>query len=254
MNRQKFIICALFLTAFCGLAWIVNSGFKEKAQKAKRTVKVYCAAGMRAPLTELSNLFEELHNVKVVLSFGGSGDLLSKLELLDGDIFIPADELYLQKAQDKGMLITQHRLAKLTPSLISRSDNPKNIGLSNLKELDISVALADQTAAIGVTSAMILTDMNILQEIKRGSYTTVPTVVSVANQVKVGAVDAGIVWSALEGQFPELKFTPIHAPARSQNYAAYGLLKKGAKNTAANEFIQFLKTPVAKKVLSKHGL
>jgi molybdate transport system substrate-binding protein len=61
----------------------------------------HCAAGLRKPMSEIARHYEEEFGVKVHLQFGGSGALASQLELAGGDLYLPADQSYIDSAREK---------------------------------------------------------------------------------------------------------------------------------------------------------
>jgi ABC-type molybdate transport system substrate-binding protein len=67
-----------------------------------------------------------------------------------------------------------------------------------------------------------------------------PTVNEVANDVKIGSVDAGIVWDATAPQYPELD--PIHVPRfdAAPETISIGVLRESAQPSAALRFARYL--------------
>ena len=67
-----------------------------------------------------------------------------------------------------------------------------------------------------------------------------PTVNEVANDVKIGAVDAGIVWDATADQYPELDPVPIKDAHRFGVSITIGVLTSTRQPTAALRFARYL--------------
>ena len=85
------ISITLFLS-ICGIA------YKSKTQKEAELV-LFCAAGMKVPITEIANRFQEETGIPVRLHFAGSGTLLSNLRIAPGDLYLAADASYIKEAE-----------------------------------------------------------------------------------------------------------------------------------------------------------
>ena len=124
------------------------------------------------------------------------------------------------------------------PLLAVQKGNPKKItGVKDLLRDDIRVALANpDQAAIGREIRLLLQKEGIWEEIERQVTETgvfKPTVSEVANDIKLGSVDVGIVWDATCKQYPALEpiSVPELAPGLGQN--TIGVLKRSKDPTAA---------------------
>ena len=94
----------------------------------------------------------------------------------------------------------------MRPVIITAAGNPKKIGvLNDLLRSDVRVALANpDQAAIGRTLRTLLQKTGQWSEFEKHAAVLKPTVNDLANDVKVGSVDAAIVWDATARQYPSL--------------------------------------------------
>ncbi len=176
-----------------------------------RVLRVYCAAGLRFPLEEVARKYEEEFGVVIEPQYGGSNTLLNQLEIdkfTHVDLYLAADEFYTTAAREKGLAAEVFSLASMRPVLAVRQDSGLQIeSFANIIEGDLSIAVAhpDQ-ASIGQTSYERLSerpfgdtnmwealDQHITQQ-RRGVYK--PTVNDVASDIRLGSVDAGIIWDS----------------------------------------------------------
>ena len=67
-----------------------------------------------------------------------------------------------------------------------------------------------------------------------------PTVNDVANDVKIGSVDAGIVWDATARQFPELELVTVPLFNTATETISIGVLKRSQQPEAALRFARYL--------------
>src|SRR5262249_22330590 len=67
---------------------------------------VYCAEAMRLPMDAIAKEYEkEPFGQKVELRFGASQSILATIQLKkDGDLFLPADDSYIDLAKDMGLV------------------------------------------------------------------------------------------------------------------------------------------------------
>ena len=87
---------------------------------------MYCAMGIKAPVEAIAAAFEEEHGVLVELQFEGSGTLLGKIEAgALGDLYLAADQSYIEMAREKGLATEKFHVGQLTGVLGVAKGNPK---------------------------------------------------------------------------------------------------------------------------------
>ena len=179
------------------------------------TLHVLCAANMRRPVEEAAAEYEREYGVTVELDFDGSGSLLGKLEAearsekaeKRGDLYIAADESYVVEAREKGLIVEDIALARMRPVIAVARGNPRGVrGVESLLTSDVRVAICnpDQTAVGRVVRRVIENDGR-WKRLTEHAAVTKPKVTDVANDIKLGTVDAGIVWDATVAMYPELE-------------------------------------------------
>src|SRR5262249_43345524 len=138
-----------FLGSAAALAGLVGVLLWSPRTLDKGPVVVYCAAAERGPVEAAAKEYEKEYGVPIHLTYGGSETLLSKVALdKRGDLYIPADDSYLEKGRAKGLLDEDIPLARMTAVIAVRKGNPKKIAkLSDLLRKDVRLALANPDAA-----------------------------------------------------------------------------------------------------------
>jgi len=204
---------------------------------------LYCAAGLKTPVTDVAADYERRFGVRVEIQYGGSGTLLSNLRVARrGDVFLAADTDYLSIARSNGLVAEILPVARMTPVIVVANGNPKAIqNLADLQRAGVSVALANpDAAAIGRLTRAALERAGLWETFSTQAKVFKPTVNDVANDVKLGAVDAGIVWDATLHQYPELVAVPAKELAQDAGHVAMGILKSSSQPSAALHFARFL--------------
>lgn len=210
---------------------------------------VHCAAGIKAPVEEAAKAYEKEFGITVQLNYAGSGTLLSALETRNvGDIYIAADSSYTDLAREKGIVQEALPVATQQPTIAVPKLNPKNIRtVDDLLEGNLRIALANPDAAsVGKTTKKLLTSLGKWEAINdattaRGVFK--PTVNEVANDVKLGTVDAGIIWDATVNQYPELDAVPLQNADQFTKNVTIGVMTQSENPTEALRFARYLSAP-----------
>lgn len=217
----------------------------ETPEKPQRLF-VYCAAGLRTPVAQIAADYERDYNVAIELQYGGSNTLLSQIEASQiGDLYLAGDESYVELAQQKGLAREAIPLAKMRPAIVVAAGNPKKIErLEDLWRSDVSLALANpDQAAVGKLVRVQLEATRQWEQLnkavqERGVYK--PTVGEVANDVKLGSVDAGVVWDAVAAQYPGLETLDTSVFQKAQVDIEAAVLDSSQHPTAALRFARYL--------------
>lgn len=241
--RPRLAILAAVLVgpAMIASAWSLMSRSEDKTD-----LFFYCAAGLRFPVDEIVTKYEEDHGVKVEVHYGGSNDLLSRIQAARvGDLFLAADDSYTTLARERGLAEEIIPVATMRPVIAVQKGNPKHVrGVQDLLRSDVRTALASpDQAAVGRSAREQLEQSGHWAELEgrvRDNGVFKPTVNEIANDVKLGSVDAGIVWDTAVAQYPELE--AIHAPELDAGTARIeiAVLTSSEKPTAALKFARYL--------------
>lgn len=210
---------------------------------------VYCAAGLKPPLEAIARDYEREYHTRIELQYGGSGTLLANLRVSGkGDLFVAADASYIDLALAQKLMDETIPLANQRPVLAVAKGNPKHIrGVDDLARSDLKVVLANPgTASVGKAGQTILEKRGLWKTVEaatsaRGVFK--PTVNDVANDLKLGTADAGIVWDATIAQYPELESLPLAGGEAFNVPITVGVLRSTSAPRAALHFARYLAAP-----------
>jgi len=159
----------------------------------------YLAASMSKPGKEIVSHFNQKHTSShVYLIIGGSGQLLSKIELAgQGDIYTPASVDFLVKAQEKG-LVRAHRLLLFQKPVfgLSQSGRTKISSFSDLIRPGLRLALGNpKTMAFGKTYLQVEEKMGrrLSGQIRANSQLEALNMSQIVNYLRADVVDAGLI-------------------------------------------------------------
>ena len=195
------------------------------------------------PVEAVAKAYERDYGVQVQLQFGGSQTLLAGIEVSRrGDLYVPADESYMQVAQSKGLVDEVIPLAQMQPVLAVRKGNPKNLkSLDDLLRKEVRVCQANpDAAAVGKLVRGALLKGGRWEPLKEHTTVFQPTVNDVASDIKVGAVDAGFVWDATVKQYPELESVSLPELNGLASHVSVGIVRFSANPMVALRFARYL--------------
>lgn len=232
MSKNLIIIITLFIFTMTALPVFASDSDK---------ILVYCAAVARKPVAQAARQFEAKTGIKVEVQYGGSGMLLSGIRLTHkGDIYIPIDEDYIAMAKKDRLIGESFPLALTYPVIAVRKGNPRKImGIDDLLRKDVKLSLANPgTASIGRVTGEILGEK--YGPIEKNATVTKAVVSDVANDVKMGLVDAGIIWNALLPQYPELDRVDVPVFKKNHRKITAAFLTTSKNRDAAMKFVKYL--------------
>lgn len=242
-TAKRFLVAAAL--AVSAVTWGCTGGSSAKKPPAKPLV-IYCAASNQPVLAAICRDFERDHGTPPQVQYGASQTLLAGLEVSGvGDLYLPADSSYLAAARARNLTADEFPLASMGVVVAVAQGNPKKIATwDDLLRPDVRVAQANpEAAAIGKLTKDALLKSGKWEAL--AAHTTVYTtaVNEVANTVKVGAVDAGIVFDVVVRNYETLEAVklPELAGIRAQVVAA--VLKSSRQPAEAAAFARYLSAP-----------
>ncbi|MBE2284857.1 MAG: molybdate ABC transporter substrate-binding protein [Prosthecobacter sp.] len=248
---MKKVLALILLGALAGAAWVA---LKPK-QAASTPLMVFCAAGLKKPVSEIAEAFQKETGTEVRLQFGGTGTLLSQLRVAkQGDLFIAADDGALADARKTGTTQEEFQLVKQKPVLAVAKGNPKGLtSLASLKQNGIKLALPNpEAASIGrVTQRLLGAEWTALAE---KAAVMKPTVTEIAADLSLGAVDAAIVWDSTVPQFKDLEAVMMPELAKHAEFATAAVLGTSKQPPLAMQFARYMTAPEkGSAVFTQHG-
>jgi molybdenum ABC transporter molybdate-binding protein len=204
---------------------------------------VHCAAALKDPVAAAAREYQQAYGVPIRLQYGASQTLLANIEVSNqGDIYLPADDYYIQLARKKKLAAEVIPLARMTPVIAVPKGNPRNIrSLDDLLKSDVRISFANpEAAAVGKLVRDALRATGEWDAFQATKLVIKLTVTDVANDVKVGAADAGIVWDATVKQMPDLEAVAFPQLADRKAHVSLSVLTCSSRPTAALHFARYL--------------
>ena len=210
----------------------------------KEPLVVHVAAGIRVPMEKIAADYEKETGQKIELRFGGSQSLLSNIELTkQGDLLLPADDVYMTAAKEKNLIAEVIPLASMKALLLLKPGETRIEKFSDLLKPEIKIAQANpEVAAVGKMTRDQLDPQGLWTPLEKKTTVFKGTVNDVANAVKLATVDVGIVWDAVAFQHPELETRKLPELDGITARIQIGVLKQSKYPTAAIQFARYCGT------------
>lgn len=224
---------------------------------------VFAGAASKPPTEEVAKAFEKKTGVKVNLTFGGSGFVLSQMELAKkGDIYFPGSSDYMEIAKRKGLVIpeTEKYVVYLVPAINVQKGNPKGIrGLKDLARPGIKVAIANPEGVCVGLYAVEIIEKNLnpkeKESFKKNLINYTESCEKTATAISLKAVDAVIGWSVFQHWDPKRIET---IPLKKEEILRIGYIPIAISSFTSNRadaqaFIDFILSKEGKGIFKKYN-
>lgn len=204
---------------------------------------VFCAAANKSVMEAIRQDYEQAYGTPVQVQYGPSQTLLASAEVSGaGDIYLPADDSYLAMARGRKLIAEEFPLATMQAVVVVPQGNPKKIKtLDDLLAADVRLAQAGfEATAIGKLTREALTKSGRWEAVHRRTAVYKTTVNEVANDVKVGAADAGIVFDAVLHDYPTLEAVRLDELRPIEAHVAAAVLASSKQPRQALHFARYL--------------
>jgi molybdate transport system substrate-binding protein len=252
MNR---IVHLLFLFCIFLLFFLQGLSFGQE-------LTIFAGAASKPPTEEAAKAFERKTGVKINLTFGGSGFVLSQMALAKkGDLYFPGSSDYMEIAKKKGLVFpeTEKYAVYLVPAINVQKGNAKRIkSLQDLLKPGLRVAIANPEGVCVGLYAVEIVEKNLSPAEKAAfrknlvNYTE--SCEKTATAVSLKAVDAVIGWRVFRYWDPQRIET---VPLKKQEIVRIGYIpiavsKFTANRALAQSFIDFIVSGEGKAFFKKY--
>jgi molybdenum ABC transporter molybdate-binding protein len=203
----------------------------------------YVAPAVRVPAEAIARDYEAETGRRVELRFGASEDILTKAGMVNpsdpADLFLPADESYIQMARERGLVAEQVPAATMRAVVLTAKGNPKGIAAwPDLLRDGVKVAVPNPAAAVGKLTRDHLAATGRWAALLPHAVDT-GTVTEAANAARVGSVDAAMVWDAVAANYPGQEVLLLPELAGVTARVEVAVLSQSADPAAALRFARY---------------
>lgn len=250
MNRHLPTLLSLVL------AVALLPGCGDRRPAAARPLTLLCAAGLQPAVDELLPAFAAESGIAMVPDYAGSGMILARASAdTAADLFLPGDSFYVDALQKTaGRVAERTDIAFLVPCIIVAKGNPKQVlSLQDFARAGLQVARGRPEACqIGRVTVALLEKAGVAPEGLNAKESL--TVNELALWVKIGDVDAAVVWDATAAALGEAVDTvPIPPDPTCVSRVTLARLTSAGDVDAARQFMRFCTGPHGRDILRRAG-
>lgn len=254
MRRELIFVLVVITVVILSMSFVGCSNYEPKS------ITAFCGSASKPPLEEAAKIFSEKTGIRVDLTFGGSGGVLSQMKLAkEGDLYIPGSPDYIVIAERDGVIEpgSAQLVAYLIPAIVVQPGNPKNIKtLADLANPGIKIGIGNpESVCVGLYAIEILIRSNLLESVGKNIVTYAESCDKTASIVALKAVDAVLGWEVFSAWSPKSMETVFLTPEQIPRiaYIPVSISKFTKDKEAANKFANFLVSPEGKKIFTKWG-
>lgn len=217
---------------------------------------LYAGAGLRQPVESVVKQFEQDSGHKVVIEYGGSGQILTRFNLTkSGDVFLPGSADYVEKLQQAGQVLASYPLVLHTPVMVVRKTSGGQIQtLADLAKSNLKIGMGDPKAiALGKSGEQLLVASGYESALKEKVVVQATTIKQLLIYLLNGDVDAAVI-----GRSDAIKhqdtLTLLPSPAGTpEEVATIAVLKTSEHPDIAKQLAEFFASPQGIKMFTDQG-
>lgn len=253
---KNFIIYTLFSYALCFYLFLTPLA---ECGETEEEIIVSAASSLTNVFKDIAKSFEESHKgLKIILNFAGSGSLLYQIATgAPVDVFASADQVTMDQAQEKKLIITETRKNFVRNALVLIVPKRSDIALNSINDLTEPhikrIALGNPaTVPAGSYTKEALVNHGLWDKLS-DKYIFGNHVRQVLDYTSRGEVSIGFVYStdALIAQEKVRVVSEVtkHTPV----LYSIAVVQSTKQKESARSFIDFTGTSEAREIFKKHG-
>jgi molybdate transport system substrate-binding protein len=245
------------------LLMTLHMAIPPHGQPSSAKLLLFAGAASKPATEEVLNDFRIKTTAAIDAVFGGSGFILSQMELSrKGDLYFPGSSDFMEVAKKKNLVYPESEkiVVYLVPAINVQKGNPKRIrSLKDLTKKGIRLAIANPEMVCVGTYAVEIIEKNLnareKESLRRNLATYTESCEKTANVISLKAVDAVIGWRVFQywdperietiylnpGEVPRIGYIPIAISRFTQNRAL------------SQELIDFILSPQGKSAFRKYN-
>lgn len=241
------------------LVLLVSAALLGPVLAAPAAVTVFAGSASQPPLEAAASRFEAETGIPVVLHLGGSGAMLSQIQLTgQGDLYIPGSPDYLQKAIDLQLVEGEPAiLAYLVPAILVARGNPQQIKqLADLARPGLRVGMADPDGVcVGLYAVELLAANRLAEAVRPNLRGRVESCAKAAAMIPLGMADAVLGWREFAAWNPTAMEAVLLEPAQVPRLAYVPAVPvRGSRNPeGAKAFLAFLQSDAGRALFHQWG-
>ena len=264
MKKKIFVIgtIAIFLGLIFSAGCIDNQGPEKETEKE---LLIYCGITMIDPMSEIAEIIEEQENCKIIITKGGSGNLLDSIRINQvGDLYLPGSDSYIETCLSEGLITDEDTDTVLVgynkAAIMVQNGNPKNISanLTNFLNESYIIYLGNpDSGSIGKETKKIFEKKGIWDNVSSNAAHFTTDSKDLSGCLIDKTADLVINWyatSTWEYNEPYIDALPINEEYATKKKLVLGLLTTSEYPEIAREFMEYASSDEGRVIFNKYGL
>ncbi len=258
--RKWCIVSRNFILLLTAILFLLSSSSCSGDYPADEELNIFAGAAVKPALERAIVEFEENNDVKININYGGTGTMLSRMQMSDrGDIFISGSPGYMKRAEKNDLVEakTRLKLAYLVPGILVPRDNPAAIEeLQDLTASGLRLGLANpESVVIGRYGLEILEYNDLTEPFLANTVSLAGSLASlnrlIINQQVEGAIGFRISEKWNPDRIKHIPLPPDQLPRIS--YLAGAVAGDTDRRQTADDFLGFLNSERGREIFQAQG-
>ena len=224
---------------------------------------IFCGITMIKPMMEIATIIESRENVKIIITKGGSGQLLKTIVFNQkGDLYLPGSQRYYQtiKTDHPGLIVDQVQVGQNRTSIMVQKGNPKQISsdLENFTRPEYAVVIGNASSgSIGRETQKIFTQKGIYDAVLANTMHLTTDSKDLARALRDKKADIVINWYAVSTWEENKEFMDtidIDERYAKPKSLILGLLKFSEHPDIARKFMALAASKEGQAIFKQYGL
>ncbi len=208
-------------------------------------LSAYVGTGIKDPVNELCDRYQQLTGVKIEMTFNNSGSLVGQLKLSKtGDIFMPGASDFVDQARQAGLIDQVSKtIAYHVPIIIVPRANPTRIAsIRDLGRPGVKLIVPDMKAtALGKSIRIVFERLGMVQDLERNVIAAMESPQKVVAALRLGQGDAGITnTAAMSGSADQFTIIEIDPAINVVEAMPCAVISTSASLDEARKFMAFI--------------
>lgn len=270
-TKTNTIFASVFFTSIVILmvTLLISSCHKDSGNSQgtsgqnQKELLIYCGITMIRPMTEIAKMVEKQENCKIIITKGGSGNLLKSIEYnKTGDLYLPGSDRYHKIIDEKypGLVTMTQFVGYNKAAIMVQKGNPKNItgDLTAFENKHYGIIIGNpESGSIGKEAKKILEKKGIYKNAVKNALGFTTDSKDLVKAIRTKEADLVINWFAAytwddNSQFMDV--VEIDSEYIEKKKLIIGRLKYTKHPDIAKKFMDIAGSEKGKQLFKKHGL
>ncbi len=261
MNKKLCVKKYILIGVVAGTVWFSPGCSDSDNPAQQKELLIYCGITMIKPMSEIARIIEKQENCKIIITKGGSGNLLKSIRVNKvGDLYLPGSDSYIKTSIKEKLVVDTVFVGYNKAAIMVQKGNPKGITakLDNLTSKDYYVVIGNpDSGSIGRETKKILDKKGIFEKAQDNARAITTDSKDLVLVLKRKEADIVINWyatSTWDENVSYMDVLPIDEQYAAKKKLVIGLLTTSKYPEIAGKFMEYAGSDKGRAIFNKYGL